>query len=399
MDKILTSEIESNYVKSVSGNKLSGTVTENKDVFDKFPYLVATKFNKLIDDLVATTGAGEISALNGNTASTVQGMINTFIAQIADRYTVSQSQAYVTEQTNSLVADVGIDLTTGVITITKKDGTVTSIDTALEKVPASFALVEEGTSVFLVVTNQDGTTSRTDVTSLLNVYSFNSGTDIQFTSSTSASGTSVSAGIKDASITKAKLSTTLVSYLEGLESSASTSANSASTSSASASSSKTAAANSATSAANSASAAASSAADSASSATASANSATSASTSATSASSSKSDVIAIKNELMQYQAIADVAEIYDRINAKENKAVYSQYTLLASNWANSQYSLETDYPTASYDISIGPADSMTDAQYKAWAAIKPLDSLSNIIKIKGKVPLVNLPVIIKAVSK
>src|SRR5574344_1618345 len=154
MDKILTSEIEANYVKHVTGNKLTGTVTENKDTFDKFPNLITTKFNALIDALAATSGAGELGALNGSTATTVQGMINTFITQIADRYTVSQAQAYITSETNSLVADVAVNLTTGVITITKKDGTVTSIDTALEKVPATFALVTEGTSVYLVVTNQ-----------------------------------------------------------------------------------------------------------------------------------------------------------------------------------------------------------------------------------------------------
>lgn len=400
MDKILTSEIEANYVKHVTGNKLTGTVQENKDIFDKFPNLVATKFNALIDTLVATAGAGELGALNGSTATTVQGMINTFITQIADRYTVSQAQAYVTSETNSLVADVSVNLTTGVITITKKDGTSTSIDTALEKVPATFALVTEGTSVYLVVTNQDGTTTRTDVTSLLNTYTFQNGSDINFSTSSSASGITVTANIADASITQAKLSAALTTYLEGLESSASISANSAATSATNASNSATTANNSKTAAANSASAAATSAANAATSEANAKTSETNAKTSETNTNSLKADVVAIENELLQYQAIADLAEIYRRIDLKENKATTTQVTMLASGWANSQYSFETTYPTATYDISIGPdGDNMTDAQYKAWLQLRPLDSMSNILKIKGKTPEVNLPIILKVVEK
>ena len=47
--KITDTERNQSYVKSTSGNRLSGTVEENKNVFDRFPELIRTKFNALVD--------------------------------------------------------------------------------------------------------------------------------------------------------------------------------------------------------------------------------------------------------------------------------------------------------------------------------------------------------------
>lgn len=75
-------------------------------------------------------------------------------------------------------------------------------------------------------------------------------------------------------------------------------------------------------------------------------------------------------------------------------------TLTASSWSNKQYSFESTYPSVKYDVEVGiNGDSATDDQYKAWASLKPMDSMSNILKIKGKVPTIDIPVILKVVSK
>lgn len=85
---------------------------------------------------------------------------------------------------------------------------------------------------------------------------------------------------------------------------------------------------------------------------------------------------------------------------KADKASTVNATLSASGWSNSQYSLESIYPKSSYDVEVGiDGDKATDAQYKAWAALKPMDSLSNILKIKGKTPIIDIPVILKVVEK
>lgn len=85
---------------------------------------------------------------------------------------------------------------------------------------------------------------------------------------------------------------------------------------------------------------------------------------------------------------------------KADKASTVNATLSASGWSNSQYSFESSYPESSYDVEVGiDGDKATDAQYKAWAALKPMDSLSNILKIKGKTPVIDIPVILKVVKK
>ena len=47
--KITDTERSQVYVKSTEGNRLVGTVEENKNVFDKYPELIRTKLNELID--------------------------------------------------------------------------------------------------------------------------------------------------------------------------------------------------------------------------------------------------------------------------------------------------------------------------------------------------------------
>ena len=52
-NKILTSERNLLYVKPNPGSRLTGTVEENKDAFDKFPQLIMDKYNALVDLLTA----------------------------------------------------------------------------------------------------------------------------------------------------------------------------------------------------------------------------------------------------------------------------------------------------------------------------------------------------------
>ena len=113
---------------------------------------------------------------------------------LSDRYTKTEADAKITEETNSLVANVTINTDTGVITVTKKDGTAQSVDTALEKVPATFEFVEdiENDKYYLKITNVDGTTSQTEVTNLMNQFTFTSGDIVTFSQSTN--GTTIKAG-------------------------------------------------------------------------------------------------------------------------------------------------------------------------------------------------------------
>lgn len=160
--KILQSERNATYVKSNPGRRLNGTVEQNKDAFDKFPQLNMDKHNALVD-LLITLGLDSIAD------------------DIASRYTKAETDAKISEETNDLVEAISFTKGDGKFKITTKSGTVTEIDTDLEKIPASFELMEIDGKTYLRITNQDGTYTQTDVTSLLNVYTFNSSDTISVT--------------------------------------------------------------------------------------------------------------------------------------------------------------------------------------------------------------------------
>lgn len=160
--KILESERNAVYVKSNVGTRLTGTVEQNKNAFDKFPQLNMDKHNSLID-LLTALGLDNITT------------------DFSNRYTKTEADTKISEETVDLVKTIEFTKEDGKFKITTKGGTVTVLDTDLEKIPASLTLETEGDVTYLVITNQDGTTTRTDVTSLLNVYAFEDSESIGFT--------------------------------------------------------------------------------------------------------------------------------------------------------------------------------------------------------------------------
>lgn len=203
--KTLNSERNAAYVKSNQGRRLNGTVEQNKDAFDKFPQLNMDKHNELVDLLIAL-GLDSIST------------------DISSRYTKEETNTKISEETTDLIKTISYTKGDGKFKITTKGGVVTEIDTDLEKIPASFELMEIDGKTYLRITNQDGTYTQTEVTSLLNVYSFSDSDTIDFTESPKYSVTAI---VKPNSITLDHLSLTAVSTLEGYVSAAAGSANSA----------------------------------------------------------------------------------------------------------------------------------------------------------------------------
>ncbi|CDD64922.1 putative uncharacterized protein [Firmicutes bacterium CAG:882] len=70
----------------------------------------------------------------------------------------------------SLVADVGYDETTGIFTITKKNGSVLTIDTKLEKLAVNFKY--DATTQQLIITLDDGSKQYIDLSALITQYEF-----------------------------------------------------------------------------------------------------------------------------------------------------------------------------------------------------------------------------------
>ena len=205
-----------------------------------------TNIDTLMAQLEASTAADSIGAdVNSVATKTVQAILTAYEEAIADRYTKLESDTMLSENTNNLVADLDVNLTTGMITVTKKDGTIEKFDTALEKVPAKFEIVENGGNYALKITNVDGTSTQTDITHLMNIYNFNNSDTINFEVAGEGNEKTVIATVKANSIGLDKLSLTVVSTLEGYMNSAKDSATAAKTSETNARTSEINAANSA----------------------------------------------------------------------------------------------------------------------------------------------------------
>lgn len=192
----------------------------------------AENFNFSFDDtgseetpsMAEQIGSREIEGISG---TTVGAQLLDIVAKLLDRYTKLETDTLTSEATNNLVESFDVNLTTGVITVTKKDGTIQTWDTALEKVPATFEFVEENGSYYIKVINVDGTSSQTDVTALMNHYTFNNSDDISFSTSGTGAEKTITATIRANSIGLDKLSLTAISTLEGYVNTAEISANKA----------------------------------------------------------------------------------------------------------------------------------------------------------------------------
>lgn len=202
-----------------------------KATFDQAGVDIKEALNALITELEVSSSASNIGAdVQSVATKTVQAILTAFEEAIADRYTKLEMETLLSSGTNNLVADIDVNLTTGVITITKKDGTVETFDTALEKVPAKFEIVESGETYALKITNVDGTSTVADITNFMNIYNFNNSDYITFEVVGEGTEKTVTANIKANSIGLDKLSLSVVSTLEGYMTSAKDSATAAKTS-------------------------------------------------------------------------------------------------------------------------------------------------------------------------
>lgn len=371
---------------------------------------LATKLNQQVTDIdtaiqAATSNGGQnISVQYGVGTETLQVALDNVVSDINNRYTKNEVDASIGSNTNSLIANAEYNESTGAFTFTRKDGSSVVIDTVIEKVPASMALVNEPDgSVSLVITNQDGSQTKTNVTSLIEDTVINSSDTINATSVTDAvkKVTTYTLVIKPNSIGLSHIDSALTTRFEE--------AQSAKTAAIQAKDNAVSAQNAAIQAKNNAEAYASNAntysANASVSADESANSALEAKGYAEQAASYKNSAelakTAAEKARDEAQAIAggDYATRAE-LNTKENKATITTATLLASGWSNGTYSFETDYPKATYDLEIALDSTATTAQAEAFNGAQIVGSAtSNTIKAYGIVPTVNIPVLLKVVRK
>lgn len=243
-----------------------------------------------------TGGASNIgAAVDDFPGETVQEVLDAFNDALTDRYTKSETNSYVGQETENLVETVHVDLTTGVITVTKKDGSKETFDTALEKVPATMALVDEQGGTYLVITNVDGSQTKTDVSKLIDTYTFQNSAEVAFSVDGSGNNKTVTASIRPASIGPDRFTLEVTQKLEQYNATSKANADAAAASAQAAKASETNAKGSETAASGSASQSAQSAGAASGSASQAAQSAGAAAASAESAQSNAAQALAAKN--------------------------------------------------------------------------------------------------------
>lgn len=109
--------------------------------------------------------------------------------------------------------------------------------------------------------------------------------------------------------------------------------------------------------------------------------------------------LAVALEHMSYRA-------YNREesdNRYSRKSTWVSYTISASGWNSStkEYSIESTYPSASYDIiEISPNENTTDAMREAWAKADCGGYYAtNKFKAHGDVPTIDIVVSLCVVNK
>lgn len=195
------------------------TASALKAAFDSNTNQIKPALNGVIDDLTGTGGAGNVGveAITGVTGVSVQAMLASLKAlidlcdtteEIDDKLDLKADKT----TTDKLVKTITLDAGTGVFTIKTDDGTTTTIDTMLEKIPVSCYL--DGQEFVLVL--DDGTEQRADLSAFLTPAEFTDSPTIGF----SVSGDTVTAAIKAGSVTLEMLESTVMATLESYKTAA-----------------------------------------------------------------------------------------------------------------------------------------------------------------------------------
>jgi hypothetical protein len=220
LEKITKQAVNANNVKSTPGQRLTGTVSENKHVFDKFPELISSALNSIIDALqsVAEGDSGadciNVTPIEGISGTTVQGILGAFKAMIDDVYTKGSVDDKLDEKADKTTVDmslkeISLDPVTGIWTFIRQNGTSFTIDTLLEKIIVNFRY--DKTTQSIIFTASDGTLQPVSLSDFIAETEFANSDTIEI----SVNDGVVSAHIKEGGISDDLLSSALKSALIG----------------------------------------------------------------------------------------------------------------------------------------------------------------------------------------
>ena len=221
--KILSADLLNKQVTDAA-DRPTGTAQQIKYLFDRLALeVVIPALNALIDELTNSGAASVGTSVSGVAGTDVQTVLEGLKALIDDRYTKEQADGLLGDKADKtaiapMLADMTID-DNGVITVTRKNGTTKSWDTALEKIAVNFGFDAETQK--LKLTLEDGTTKEVDLSAFVKPNEFVDSATIDFIAG--ADGT-VTATIKVGSVTDDMLASALKDALIAYRDAAATSA-------------------------------------------------------------------------------------------------------------------------------------------------------------------------------
>lgn len=197
--------------------------------------IILPKFNDLIDLLVSIDGAINIGAtqINGLSGITVQRILESLKAltdtkKDEEEYNREIALKFDKTEAQELVKSISFNESTGIFTITKYNGSVVNIDTAIEKVALNVRLDTDTQE--LVLTLIDGTEQRADLSAFLKQNEHADSSTIALSDENNV----LVARIKANSILMEHLNSEVTAFIEAREQSAKESAEAASVSEANA---------------------------------------------------------------------------------------------------------------------------------------------------------------------
>ena len=136
-------------------------------------------------------------SVNTPLASRILNKVDSAVDVIDDRVVEMDVNKATKVEVASLVADVGYNEATGIFTITKKNGSVLTIDTKLEKLAINFKY--DATTQKLIITLDDGSKQYIDLSALITQYEFMDTDTVTFVI---GSDGKVSAALKQGSVSE-----------------------------------------------------------------------------------------------------------------------------------------------------------------------------------------------------
>lgn len=89
----------------------------------------------------------------------------------------------------------------------------------------------------------------------------------------------------------------------------------------------------------------------------------------------------------------------EKLEEKSEKIQRISYTLAASKWSENTYSLEAEYPSDQYELTMA-VEAVNLEQYEMYSEAKIIGSAtSNVLTALGTIPTKNIPVILEVIKK